>query len=170
MAQHLTAAQAVPPAEQTASPSLAVKLGEFLFVASGVPGTAGKIVERVAAPAPDAVQAKLVTRQAQEARIQAHNDFLTKTQRDSGIRIRLCATGTYSIYNDAGHFVARSAPVTTGHAAPLFDVRTAAARMAYSEELAAVCRAADLDYESTGTVSPETVNIIRTILRLVAAA
>jgi hypothetical protein len=48
--------------------------------------------------------------------------------------------------------------------------RTAAARMAYSSEMAGVMRTASLDYELSGAVAPETVSLMRRLLEDIGAA
>ena len=98
------------------------------------------------------------------ARVQAHFDHLKAHQRASGKRIRLCTSGCYAVYNAEGYFIARTAPPGMLTGLPLADLKTAASRMAYSEELAILCRAADIDYENTGTVAPATIVAIRKLL------
>lgn len=108
----------------------------------------------------------------QAERLQAHADFLTERQRQSGIRVRICSTGCYSLYDAAGHFIGRTAPVAAGLDIDIAPARlkTAAARMAYSEELANACRLVDLDVEASGAVSASTIERIRGLLGAIGAA
>lgn len=101
--------------------------------------------------------------------VQAHYDFLTARQRESGVRVRLCSTGRYSIYNAAGHFIATTTTPGTWAGVSVEQLQTAAMRMAYSEELHAVAVAADADFEKLGTVSEDTVRQIRALLTKVDA-
>jgi hypothetical protein len=107
---------------------------------------------------------KPTSAQQYAARMQAHADHLTAHQRASGLRIRLCSSGCYAVYNAEGNFIARTAPLGTLTGLPTTALKTSAARMAYSEELATVCRAADIDFETSGSVSPATVAAIRKLL------
>jgi hypothetical protein len=112
---------------------------------------------------------KLTNAQQHAQHLEAHAAHIVAQQRASGIRVRLCSTGTYSLYNAAGQFIGRTPPVgTPPHIAPAL-AKNAAARMAYSEELANVCRLADLDYENTGTVMPSTIATIRALLLTIGA-
>lgn len=115
-------------------------------------------------------QVKLINAQQNAARLHAHADHLTAHQRASGVRIRLCTTGCYAVYNAEGNFIARTSPPGTLTGLPAAALKTAAARMAFSEELTTVCRAADMDYESSGTVSPATIAAIRKLLGALADA
>lgn len=108
--------------------------------------------------------AKPTNAQQYAARLQAHTDHLTAHQRASGVRIRLCSSGCYAVYNAEGNFIARTPPPGTLTGLPAAALKTSAARMAYSEELANVCRAADIDFETSGSVSPATVAAIRKLL------
>lgn len=101
--------------------------------------------------------------------VQAHYDFLTKRQRDSGVRVRLCTTGCYSLYSADGHFIARTTAPTTWCGMSPERIQTAAMQMAYGEDLAAACRAADQDVKQTGAVSEATVRTIRALLTKVDA-
>lgn len=101
--------------------------------------------------------------------VQAHYDFLTTRQRESGVRVRLCATGCYSIYDADGHFIGRTTTPNTWMGQTAEAIQTAAMRMAYSEELHAAARAADDDFEKLGAVSVETVQMIRALLMKVDA-
>lgn len=103
------------------------------------------------------------------ARLQAHTDHLTAHQRASGVRIRLCSSGCYAVYNAEGNFIARTPPPGTLTGLPAAALKTSAARMAYSEELVTVCRAADIDFEFSGSVSSATVAAIRALLTQVDA-
>ena len=115
-------------------------------------------------------QLKLVIAQQHAERLHAHADHLTAYQRASGMRIRLCSTGCYAVYNAEGNFIARTPPPGTLTGLPSAALKTAAARMAFSEELANVCRRADQDFESTGTVSDSVVATIRQLLNTIEAA
>lgn len=86
------------------------------------------------------------------------------------MRIRLCATGWYSLYNDQGQLIARTLPANNQVNLNAGQLRTGAARMAYAEELAAVCRVADLDYEQSGIVAASTIMAIRQLLSDIGAA
>ncbi|WP_317205451.1 hypothetical protein [Janthinobacterium sp.] len=97
-------------------------------------------------------------------RRQAHADFLTARQRDSGMRVRRCSTGCFSLYSAAGHFIGRTAQAlddTDG--APTIS-RAAAVAMAFSTEMASALRLLDIDFEMTGTVGSDTVAQIRRVL------
>lgn len=89
-------------------------------------------------------------------------------QRESGVRVRLCTTGSYTLYDRRGRFIGRTLPVTPD----ALDVppATMAARMAYSEELASACRMVDQDYEAIGSVSPVTVALLRKLLSTIDGA
>ena len=79
----------------------------------------------------------------------------------------LCLVGaTYSLANGRGERIAMVSVVPQG----LGATRTAAARMAYSSEMAGVMRAASLDYELSGTVSSETVSLMRRLLEDIGAS
>jgi hypothetical protein len=112
---------------------------------------------------------KLVNAQLHAERLQAHYDFLTTRQRESGMRIRLCSTGCYSIYDASGHFIGRTTTPDTWSGVAASQLKTVAARMAFSEELANVCRLADMDFERTGTVAPGTIVAMRTLLGAIGA-
>lgn len=114
--------------------------------------------------------AKLQNAQRQAEQLQAHYDFLTTRQRESGMRIRLCSTGCYSIYDASGHFIGRTTTPDTWSGVAVSRLRTVAARMAFSEDLANVCRLADIDFERTGTVAPATISMIRKLLSDIGAA
>lgn len=107
---------------------------------------------------------KALNSQQHAEQLQAHYDFLTTRQRESGMRIRLCSTGCYSIYDAGGHFIGRTTTPDTWSGVPAGHLKNVAARMAHSEELLDVCRAADRDYESAGVVSNVTVQRIRALL------
>jgi hypothetical protein len=113
---------------------------------------------------------KLQNAQQHADQLQAHYDFLTTRQRESGMRIRLCSTGCYSIYDAGGHFIGRTTAPDTWSGVPMSQLKTVAARMAHAEELVVVCRQADLDFERTGTVSSATVTTIRELLSVIGAA
>lgn len=113
---------------------------------------------------------KVQTAQQHVDQLQAHYDFLTTRQRESGMRIRLCSTGCYSIYDAGGHFIGRTTAPDTWSGVPVSRLKTVAARMAHAEELVVVCRQADLDFERTGTVSSATVTAIRELLSVIGAA
>lgn len=113
---------------------------------------------------------KLTNAQQHAEHLRAHADFLTEHQRASGIRARLCSTGSYSLYDAQGRYIGRTAPPHSLCCLGATKLKSAAARMAYSEELAAVCRDADGDYEATGTVSSTTIANIRALLTVVGDA
>lgn len=113
---------------------------------------------------------KLNNAQQHAEQLQAHYDFLTTRQRESGMRIRLCSTGCYSVYDAGGHFIGRTTTPDTWSGVPAMQLKNVAARMAFSEELANICRQADLDFERTGTVSPGTISTIRSLLGAIGAA
>lgn len=73
------------------------------------------------------------------------------------------------MYNAQGNFIGRSAPAGTLTGLSASAMRTAAARMAYSEEMANTLRLVDLDYERNGTISPATVDAIRALFSVVGA-
>jgi hypothetical protein len=104
------------------------------------------------------------------ARLRDHAEWLAARQRASNVRIRLCLTGCYSIYNDQGQFVARTPTPSDLFGLSAGHMRTSAARMAYAEELAAVCRVVDLDYEQSGSVAPSTIVAMRELLATIGAA
>ncbi|OEZ46724.1 hypothetical protein JAB1_46620 [Janthinobacterium sp. MP5059B] len=73
---------------------------------------------------------------------------------------------TYSLANDRGERIAFVSIMARG----LGSSRTAAARMAYSAEMAGAMRTASLDYELSGAVAPETVSLMRRLLDDIGAA
>lgn len=73
---------------------------------------------------------------------------------------------TFSLANGRGERVALASVMQCGLGSP----RTAAARMAYAPEMAGVLRAASMDYERTGTVSPEVIGLMRRLLDEIGAA
>lgn len=113
---------------------------------------------------------KLANAQQHAEHLRKHADYIVAKQRASGIRVRLCSTGCFAMYNAAGNFIGRTAPAGSLASIPPAALKTTAVRMAYSEELAAACRAADLDVERTGAVSAETITTIRSLLSVVGAA
>lgn len=113
---------------------------------------------------------KLANAQLKAAHIQAHYDFLTTRQRESGMRMRLCSTGCFSLYNAAGQFIGRTAPPSAPFGVPPASLKTTAACMAHSDEMAQLCRQVDADYEHAGAVSPETIGRIRELLSAVGVA
>lgn len=113
---------------------------------------------------------KLMNAHQHANHLHAHADHLTSYQRASGVRIRLCNSGCYTMYNAEGNFIGRTPPPGTLTGLPSAALKTAAARMAYSEELAHVCRLADIDFERSGTVAPGTVTEIRKLLSAIGAA
>lgn len=100
--------------------------------------------------------------------LRAHHDFIAARQRESGVRARLCTTGCYSLYNSDGQFIGRTVSAVADTPAQSW-LKTTAARMAYSEELAHACRRADQDFETSGTVSPQTIAAIRQLLSIISA-
>ena len=104
------------------------------------------------------------------ASIQAHYDFLAKHHRDTGVRARLCSSGCYSLSDANGHFNGRTASEGKPGNTSASNLKTTASCMAHSEELLSACRAIDSDFEKTGTVSCETIALIRNLLGAVAAA
>ncbi len=113
---------------------------------------------------------KLLNAHQHAEHLRAHADFLTERQRASGIRARLCSTGCYSLYDAQGHYIGRTAPPHSLCTLGESKLKTAAARMAYSEELFGMCRDADGDYEATGTVSAATITNIRALLSVMGDA
>ena len=103
-------------------------------------------------------------------RFQAHIDFLNDRQRKSGVRLRLCTTGCYSIYNANGQYMARTAPpgalLGVGPAA----LKAAAVNMAMSDDMLAALRLVDGDTEKYGAVTVSTVTHIRDLLAVLEAA
>lgn len=73
---------------------------------------------------------------------------------------------TYSLANGRGERVALASVLQCGLGSP----RTAAARMAYAPEMAGALRAASMDYERTGAVSPEVISLMRRLLDEIGAA
>lgn len=67
---------------------------------------------------------------------------------------------TYSLANERGEKIALVSIAQQG----LGSTRRAATRMALSGELTSALRAASLDYESSGAVSPDTMNRMRQLL------
>ena len=67
---------------------------------------------------------------------------------------------TYSLANERGEKIALVSIAQQG----LGSTRRAATRMALSGELTSALRAASRDYESSGAVSPETMNRMRQLL------
>ena len=115
-------------------------------------------------------QVKQIAAQQHVKHLHAHANHLTAYQRESGMRIRLCSTGCYAVYNMEGNFIARTPPAGTLTGLPVGALKSAAARMAYSEELVNVCRLADVEFESAGTVSEGTVAMIRKLLMTIDTA
>lgn len=72
----------------------------------------------------------------------------------------------YSLANGRGQRIALVSVAQQG----LGSTHAAAARMAYASELTGVVRAASMDYELTGTVTPETISLMRRLLDDIGAA
>lgn len=73
---------------------------------------------------------------------------------------------TYSLANGRGQRIALVSVAQQG----LGSTRAAAARMAYAPELTGAIRAASMDYELTGAVTPETISLMRRLLDDIGAA
>jgi hypothetical protein len=73
---------------------------------------------------------------------------------------------TYDLLNGRGQRVALVSVAQQG----LGSTRAAAARMAYAPELTGAIRAASMDYELTGAVTPETISLMRRLLDDIAVA
>lgn len=73
---------------------------------------------------------------------------------------------TYSLANARGQRIALVSVVQQG----LGSTHAAAARMAYAPELTGAIRAASMDYELTGAVTPETISLMRRLLDDIAVA
>ncbi len=89
-------------------------------------------------------------------------------QRESGVRVRQCSTGSHALFDRRGRFIGRTVPVTLDTLDP--PPATMARRMAYSEELHSACRMVDHDYEAIGAVSPVTVALLRKLLATIGGA
>jgi hypothetical protein len=72
---------------------------------------------------------------------------------------------TYSLADGRGQRIALVSVAQQG----LGSTRVAAARMAYAPELTGAIRAASMDYELTGAVTPETISLMRRLLDDIAA-
>lgn len=73
---------------------------------------------------------------------------------------------TYSLANGRGQRIALVSVAQQG----LGSTRAAAARMAYAPELTGAIRAASMDYELTGAVTPETISLMRRLLDDIGAS
>ena len=73
---------------------------------------------------------------------------------------------TYSLANGRGQRIALVSVAQQG----LGSTHAAAARMAYAPELTGAIRAASMDYELTGTVTPETISLMRRLLDDIGSA
>lgn len=89
-------------------------------------------------------------------------------QRESGVRVRQCSTGSHALFDRRGRFIGRMVPVTPDTLDP--PPAAMARRMAYSEELHGACRMVDHDYEAMGGVSPVTVALLRKLLATIGGA
>lgn len=101
--------------------------------------------------------------------MRAHGKHLIERQRLSGVRARRASTGCYSIYDAAGHHIGRTSAPDAYTGVDAAALKTAAWRMALSEEMLEVCRQLDADVEFTGAVAAATVDQARALLAKMAA-
>lgn len=103
-------------------------------------------------------------------RMLTHGKFLIERQRQSGIRVRLCSSGRYSLYNASGHFMAHTPGPDNYTGIKASELKAAAIRMALSDEMLQACRKVDADVELTGAVTGTTVDLVRALLATMGAA
>lgn len=103
-----------------------------------------------------------IQRPAVAAPVRVHRVSLVLSSRAQ----RNAVGATYSLANGRGQRIALVSVAQQG----LGSTRAAAARMAYASELTGAIRAASMDYELTGAVTPETISLMRRLLDDIGAS